>query len=103
MTQPDQMDLLRRMVTQHGQANVARRIKKSAAAVCSVLSGNYQGKPDNILRLIEEAYGSTTVICPLLGEITLGKCAANRALPHIIVNPARVELWTACRECEEKS
>ncbi|MBT0666377.1 helix-turn-helix transcriptional regulator [Geobacter pelophilus] len=100
MTRPDRMDLLKRMVAQHGQANVARRIGKSAAAICQILSGDYKASPDAILDLVEEAFGQTTVHCPLLGEIPLKKCSDNRNRPLIATNPLRVKIWRACKECD---
>lgn len=102
MTQPDRMELLRRMVAEHGQAEVSRRINKSDSAVCQVLSGKYLGSTDNILQRVEEVFGQTTVTCPILGEITLGKCAEHRKRPFAATNPLRVALFRACAKCGGK-
>ncbi|GFO67915.1 hypothetical protein GMLC_14940 [Geomonas limicola] len=102
MTQPDRMELLRSRCADLGQAEVARRLKYSPSAINQALKGTYKGDLFNLLTRVEEVFGSTIVDCPCLGKITLGKCAANRRLPFITVNPARVALWTACRACEEK-
>ena len=103
MTQPDLLTLLKEKCAKTTQIAVARKLRYSPSAINQALKGSYQGDLTNLLTRVEEVYGSTTVVCPLHGEITLGKCAANRALPFITVNPARVALWTACRECEDKS
>jgi hypothetical protein len=97
------MELLRTKCAELGQAEVARRLKYSASAVNQALKGSYRGDLTNLLTRVEEVFGSNTFDCPILGKITLGKCAANRRLPFITVNPIRVALWTACRDCEEKS
>ena len=103
MTQPDLLALLKTKCADMTQVAVARRLNYSPSAVNQALRGNYQGDLTNLLTRVEEVFGSTTVNCPQQGEITLGKCASNRALPFITVNPARVELWSACRDCEGKS
>jgi len=102
MTQPDLLLLLKEKCAANSQVAVARKLGYSPSAINQALKGSYQGDLTNLLTRVEEVYGSTTVQCPLQGEITLGKCAANRALPFITVNPARVELWSTCRECEAK-
>ena len=102
MTQPDLLLLLKEKCAESSQVAVAGRLKYSPSAINQAIKGTYKGDLTNLLTRVEEVFGSTTVACPLQGEITLGKCAANRALPFITVNPARVELWSACRECEEK-
>lgn len=101
MTLTDRMDLLRKKVEELGQAEVARRIGKSPSSVCQILSGEYKGSPDNILQLIEEHFGQSTVQCPILGEIPLKRCAENRRRPFAATNPTRVRLWKACKDCDQ--
>lgn len=102
MTQPDRMELLRSKCAELSQAEVARRLNYSPTTINQALKGTYGGELDNLLTKVEEVFGSTTVLCPLQGEITLGKCASNRRLPFIPVNPARVELYRACQDCGGK-
>jgi len=102
MTQPDLLELLRTKCEESSQVAVAKKLRYSPSAINQAIKGSYQGNLTNLLTRVDEVYGGTIVRCPLQGEITLGKCAYNRALPFITVNPARVELWTACRDCEEK-
>ena len=105
MTQPDLLLLLAAKCAESSQAAVAKRLRYSPSAVNQALKGAYKGDLTNLLTRVEEVYGSTFVSCPHRGgeQITLGKCATNRALPFLTINPSRVELWTACRECEGKS
>ena len=102
MTQPDLLTLLKEKCAETSQKQVSDRLRYSPSTINQALKGTYRGDLTNLLTRVEEVYGSTFVICPHRGgeQITLGKCATNRALPFITVNPSRVELWTACRECE---
>lgn len=99
MTTPDRMELLRKTVAEIGQAEVARIIGKSDSAISQILSGKYQGSADNILQLVEEHFGASTVTCPILGQIPLKRCADNRRRPFAATNPLRVTLYKACKDC----
>lgn len=99
MTASDRLALLRRMAELCGQAEVARAIGKSASAVNQVLRGTYQGSSDGILQAVAEVYGVETVLCPVLGEIPLGRCAEERGKPFSMASPQRCALYRACRVC----
>jgi transcriptional regulator with XRE-family HTH domain len=96
------MQLLRKKCEELTQAEVARRLGYSASAVNQVLKGEYRGDPAQLLTRVEEVFGSTVVNCPVCGDISLGKCAANRRLPFASINPMRVRLWRECRNCEQE-
>lgn len=102
MTLVDRMGLLRSTVGELGQAETARRLGYSASALNQVLHGTYKGGVDAFLLRVEEVFGSTVVICPVLGEITLGRCADEKRRPFAATNPLRVRLWKACRECKKE-
>lgn len=102
MTHPDLMELLRQKCGELGQAEVARRLDKSDSAISQVLSGKYQGSPENILQRVEEVFGGTTVDCPILGQISLSKCAEHRRRPFAATNPTRVALYRACKGCDRR-
>jgi len=102
MTQPDRMELLKKKCDETSQAAVARKIGKSASTINQILKGTYAGDSTNVLILIEEAYGQTTIECPVAGEITLGKCAEHRRRPFAATNPLRVQLYRACQTCGGK-
>jgi len=103
MDKREQIELLRNKVAALGQAEVARQIGYSASALSQLLGGTYKGEPENILNKVEEVFGSTTIACPLLGEIPLAKCAEHRNRPFAATNPQRVKQYRACRECGGRS
>ncbi|MBI4928160.1 MAG: helix-turn-helix transcriptional regulator [Anaerolineae bacterium] len=94
------MDLLRQAVASQGQAAVARAIGYSDSAVSQALSGKYRGSLENLLCRVNEVYGSDTVQCPVMGPITIQRCAAERRKPFAASSPQRVKLFNACRHCE---
>ena len=100
MTKPDAMQLLIQQVAEHGQAEVARRLGKSGAAISQILSGKYQAAPDEILKRVIEVFGGLSVECPVLGEIPLRQCADERKKPFAATSHQRVALWKACQKCD---
>lgn len=96
MSRDDQMQLLLKLATEMPQAEIARRIGKSASAINQVLKGTYPN-PEIILQLIDEEFGSTVVDCPIHGEISLGFCAEERKKGF---STSRSAIWMACRDCE---
>jgi len=100
MTENELLSMLQRAVDEAGsQSAVARRIGYSAAAVSQVLSGKYGGDMTTMLARVEEVYGSRTVRCPVLGEIVLSRCAAERHTLFSASSPVRVRLFSACKRC----
>lgn len=102
MTASDRMDILRRAVADHGQAEVARRIGRSNSAISQILSGKYAGASDSVLELVEGAFGTSSVICPELGEIPLAVCIEERDKPFAATSSQRVRLYRACQKCPNK-
>lgn len=102
MTHPDLLALLKRKVSELGQAHVARTLGYSPSALSQVLSGKYQGDMTNMLTRVDEVYGGSTVDCPVLGEIPLGKCAEHRKRPFAATNPIRVRLYSTCPTCKHR-
>ena len=100
MTRSERMHLLKKACLNHTQAEVARRIGYTNSTVSQIMSGIYKGSPDIVLQRVEEVFGSTTIDCPVLGVISLSKCADKRKLPFAATSPRRVELYCACRECQ---
>lgn len=100
MTQPDLMKLLENKVVELGQAQVARMIGYKDSAICNLLKGKYKAAPDAILQRVREVFGAESVICPVLGEISLGQCADERKKPFAATSHQRVALWKACQKCE---
>ena len=102
MTQTDLLALLKKKVAELGQAPVARALGYSPSALSQVLSGKYQGDMANMLTRVDEVYGGSTVNCPVLGEIALGKCAEHRKRPFAATNPVRVRLHSTCPTCKHR-
>ena len=99
MTDKDRMDLLRRAIAETSQADVARRIGRSAAAINQIIKGSYSGNPEAILELVAAEYGNDVVDCPVMGEVALSQCLESRNRPFSAANPTRVKLYKACRAC----
>lgn len=103
MTSVDRMELLRRVCAEHGQSNVARRIGRTPGCISQILSGTYKADSAIVLQLVEEAYGCTTIDCPVLGEpITLGRCAEERRKLPRNTNPVARLLTQTCPTCEQR-
>jgi len=96
MSRDDQMQLLVKLAKEMPQAEIARRIGKSASTINQVLKGTYPN-PEAILQLVDEEFGATVVQCPVHGEISLGFCAEERKKGFSV---SRAEIWLACRNCE---
>ncbi len=106
MTTIDRMRLLRDKCAELGQAEVARRIGYSPSAVNQVLKGKYgenNCRADVLLHKVEDVLGSSTVVCPVLGEIPACKCSENRKREFAATNPMRIRLYRACRECKHNA
>jgi hypothetical protein len=102
MTRTEQMELLRMRCGELGQSEVARRINKSPSAVNQILHGNYEADPGAVLLAVEETFGGTTIVCPVMGEIPLKRCADERKTPLSASSPRRIRMHRACKECEAK-
>lgn len=102
MTAPDAMKLLREKCAEHGQASVARELGYNPSAINMVLKGSYPGSSDNILARVIEVYGGLSVVCPVLGEIPLSRCAEEKKRPFAATNQQRIELFRACKNCERR-
>ena len=103
MTHNDRLSLLKKAVSDHSQADIARKIGRSAAAINQVLKGTYAGNPDTILELVAAHYGGDTVTCPVMGEVRLSQCLESRNRPFSATNSMRVRLFKACRLCPQNS
>ena len=96
----DRMQLLKKAAAAHGQAAVARATGYSDSAVSQALSGKYRGSIERLLQRVMEVYGDGTVQCPVMGEISIQRCAAEKRKPFAASSPQRVKLFNACQHCE---
>lgn len=95
----DHFELLNKAIAAQGQAAVARAIGYSASAVNQAAHGKYRGNLEKLLQRVVEVYGSGTVACPVMGDISIQRCAAERKKPFAATSPQRVRLYRACRGC----
>ena len=96
------MSLLKEAVKDKGQAAVARELGYSPSAISQVVNGIYGGALDNFMERVAETYGNGTIVCPVMGEVPLRRCAEERKKIFSASSPQRVKLWLACRECEAR-
>ena len=100
MTSEDRMTLLREAVDRQGsQSKVGRMIGYSATAISQAMSNTYGGSLDTLLTRVEEVFGTRIVACPVLGEINLPRCVAERRTLFSTANPHRVRMYRACKAC----
>lgn len=97
----DRIELLKKATQAHGQAAVARATGYSDSAISQAVSGKYRGRLDRLLQRVVEVYGSGTVDCPVMGAISIQRCAAERRKPFAASSPQRVRLYNTCRNCPE--
>lgn len=100
MNRTEQMKLFRDKCDELGQSEVARRINKSPSAICQLYHDTYKADSSAILQAIDETFGTSTVACPVMGEIPLKRCAEERKTPYSAASPRRIRMHKACKECE---
>lgn len=100
MTGKDRLDILRSAVSATSQAEVARRIGRSPAAINQILKGKYPGNTSAILERVAAQFGADRVNCPVMGQVPLAQCLEERNRPFRATNPVRVRLYRACKNCE---
>ncbi|MBU0665377.1 MAG: helix-turn-helix domain-containing protein [Proteobacteria bacterium] len=101
MTNNDLLILLQNTIAEGvSQSEIAKRIGCSPATISQINSEKYGGDPSIILSLFEEIYGNREVSCPILGTISITRCATNRRMKFSGSNPVRVRLCKACPSCD---
>lgn len=95
------MKLFRSKCEEIGQAEVAKTLKVSPSAVNQLYRGNYKAAPDAILQRVRESFGTETLYCTTLGEISLGRCAEEKKKPYAPLNSDYVRQRKACRTCKQ--
>lgn len=93
------LDLLRQKCEALGRRKVEAELGISKTTLSQVLNEKYPGNLDNIASKVTEAYSSDKVLCPVLGSITVQRCATEQSKPFAATNPQRIKLWKACQTC----
>ena len=96
---PDWIGALADACDELSQAKVAAAIGYSPSVVNQVLAGVYAGKIERVERAARNIYLPEQVACPVLGEITTTRCAAEQAKPLSTANPLRIALAKKCPKC----
>ncbi|HED35065.1 MAG TPA: XRE family transcriptional regulator [Gammaproteobacteria bacterium] len=84
----------------NSQSHVANEIRYSTAVVNTVLKNTYKGSLKAIEQAVEGAFLSATVECPVIGTLASNDCLENQRKPYSSTNPLRVQLFIACRSCQ---
>jgi hypothetical protein len=86
------------------QAKVAATLRGSSGdnfpsptVINQVIKGKYPGRIDRLQALVEGVYMSSTVVCPVVGEIPSDQCVQYQSKPYAATNPTRIKLYQACR------
>lgn len=95
----DRMKLFRDAVARDGQGAVARAIGYSVSAVNQALHGKYAGSLDRLLERVAETYSNGQVDCPVMGRVSLRRCAQERRKSFGATSPQRVKLSVTCPQC----
>ena len=95
----DALDALRDLCKVCTQAQVARQLGVSDAAISSALRGRYIGNVERLAERIRGQLLNATVSCPVLGTITTRICQDEREKPFHAANPLRVQLYRTCKSC----
>jgi hypothetical protein len=93
------LELLRAEVERHGRRIVEADLGISKTTMSQVLNEKYPGNLGNIEAKVLGKYSTDKVCCPVLGEITEKRCAAERVTEFRVSNPQRIKLWKACQSC----
>jgi hypothetical protein len=84
-----------------GAAKVAAELGCTESLISQLRGGSYPS-PRRWYRLIVEKYGSETVICPVVGQISLERCGRETERPYSLVNPTRRAFSQTCPTCERR-
>lgn len=84
------------------QNAVAKRLQRSAASVSQTLGKTYPGDMSAMRKLVEGAFMSITVECPVFGTYPLDSCQrwrqrTKRATSNS--NSQQVQMYRACNQC----
>ena len=93
------LDLLRQKVTEQGRRKVEAELGISKTTLSQVLNNKYGASLSGIAAKVTETYSTERVECPVLGSITLQRCATEQVKPFAATNPQRIKLWKACQHC----
>lgn len=99
---PDWVEELARQVDATSQNHVAKKMKRSASLVSTVLSQSYGGSYGPTEDVVRGVFMAGTVECPQLGTIPTSDCRDWQRAPFRNTNSQRVAMYRACARCPIK-
>ncbi len=84
------------------QNQVAAQIGRSTAAISCVLNNSYKGDLNAVLKDFEAWDTGETIDCPILGEISGGKCKKTQAQKPQSASTLSMRQWRTCLNCKNK-
>jgi DNA-binding transcriptional regulator YdaS (Cro superfamily) len=99
---PDWVEALATACDRSSQGRVAALLGISATTVNQTLGRAYRGRMDRVEARVRGELMRETVVCPVLGEISRRACLDHQSRRYSPTNLVRVQLFTACRTCENR-
>lgn len=96
---PEWVKAVARESDRSSQAEVGRRIGRSASLINQVLKNRYTGDLHGIEARVKKALSVTAVTCPVLGQISGVDCLKHQNAPYTPSNHMAVRLYVACKRC----
>lgn len=98
---PDWIEVLATESDKTSQAQTARKIGYSPAAVNCVLKNNYKGTIGNVEAKVRTHLMNAVHACPVYGSILIRECFENQNQPFASSgNPTKIRLYKACQNCQ---
>jgi len=94
---PDWISILARAASGEGLTATGKRVGYSASTLSYVLSNRYGGDLGRVETAVRGALMRETVVCPVVGEITLDRCLAEQKRKDIGGSAIRTRLYHKCR------
>jgi hypothetical protein len=98
------LEVLKAECDKASQSKVGQLLRKgqrdgfpSSTVINQVLKDKYPGRTDRLQALVEGIYMSTSVQCPVVGDIPSDQCIGYQRRPYSSANPTRIKLFQACR------
>lgn len=97
---PDYIKLLAREADRLGQRGVGEKIDRSNATISKLINRCYTGGSyEECAVIINAAFGSNKVDCPLFGDIPIASCVRNRRRKGHAINALQRQFAAACPSC----
>lgn len=98
---PDWIETLALECQMKSQAQVAKALDISSAAISTILRRKYAGSTERMEERVRGVYLDGKVMCPALGELPVNQCLKHRdrAKSFAMASPTRALMYRACNRC----